>query len=197
MPRRRPLWLPILLVALGCEPPPDAVAPLGPAELVVATGWSRLPVEADPFADHRPADDACPSEHWGPEPFSERMTLEVSTGAERCRWLSAGQPTLSPVRAGDPIQIRVWHFSLNPPLGSGPTTAHVAVALGDAIVWSHRVRIPTNGALLLETVEAPVDAPAGTPMVFHVHNHGDNTWNLLEIIARPAPADDAADEAAE
>jgi hypothetical protein len=33
-------------------------------------------------------------------------------------------------------------------------------------------------------VPAPAAAPIGTTMVFHLHNHGSNAWNLAHLRVR-------------
>lgn len=182
-------WLPVALTLAACAGDDAIDVPRTPAALVNPFDWTALAPADDPFADHRPADAACPPGSWGGEPFAEQYTLEVQTGPGACRWLSARQPTLSPVAAGDPIRIRLWHFALTPERPGERAEAHAALALAGDVIWERRVVIPAEGGLLLDTVAAPRTLPAGAPLVFHLHNHGANTWNLLEVLARPDDAD--------
>lgn len=179
-------------LATGCAAEPAVEVPREPRALVNPFDWTALGAADDPFADHRPDDAACPEASWGGEPFAEQYALEVQTGPGGCGWLSARQPILSAVAAGDMIRIRVWHFALEPEAPGERAEAHVALALGGEVIWQRRVPIPGEGGLLLDTVAAPRTLAAGAPLVFHLHNHGANTWNLLEVLARPASADGGA-----
>lgn len=186
--RRRALCA-ALVLALGCwvggcEAPESP--PSGPALLVNPFDWTPLTPEDDPFADHRPAMAACPAGSYSGELFTDEYAFEVRTGADECRWLSVSQPILVEVAAGDAIRVRVWHFELR---AATRGEAHVALAIGGRVVWERRVAIPAEGGLLLDTVEAPRGWPAGTPLVFHLHNHGANTWNLLDVVVRPEQSD--------
>lgn len=173
------------LLSAGCAPdaPPIAV-PEGARALVNAFDWTPLDPAQDPFRD-RPAGVDCPPESWGGEPFGAQYALEVQTGPGGCGYFSAAQPLLSAVGAGEPIRVRVWHFALDAPTRG---EAHVAVALDGEVIWQRWVVVPAaEGALLLDTVVAPRTLPAGAPLVFHLHNHGANTWNLLDVVASPDP----------
>lgn len=185
MKRLAAVALSALLLAFGCADDAAAPPPTGPARLVNPFDWTLLAAADDPFADHRPADAPCPEASFGGEPFSEQYALEIRTGPGGCRWLSAAQPARTALAAGDPITIRVWHFELT---AETRAEAHVALAIGGETIWQRSVVIPSEGALLLDTVDAPRAWPTGTPVVFHLHNHGANTWNLLEVIARPEEA---------
>ncbi len=168
----------------GCEV--GEPRPTGPAALVNPFDWTALGPEDDPFADHRPVDVQCPADSYGGELFTDQYAFEVRTGADGCDWLSVSQPILAPVAAGDLVRVRVWHFELRADVRA---EAHAALAIGGRTIWERRVAIPAEGGLLLDTVEAPRSWPAGTPLVFHLHNHGANTWNLLDVVARPEQGD--------
>ena len=176
----------LLWTGAGCDGDPEDAPPLGPLRLVNPFDWSPLAAADDPFAAHRPADVTCPDDSWGGEPFGAAYSLEIQTGDGQCHWFSAAQPIQGRLAAGDPIRIRVWHFDL---FADERGEAHVALAIGGVILWERRVVIPSPGGLLLDTVEAPRAWSAGTPLVFHLHNHGANTWNLVEVVARPDAGD--------
>ena len=63
--------------------------------------------------------------------------------------------------------------------------AHVAVLLGEQLVWETTLPIPTPSAV--HDVEVPASAAAsqGTPVVIHLHNHGSNAWNLGHLRVQP------------
>ena len=43
------------------------------------------------------------------------------------------------------------------------------------------VDIPTSSGLAAPRLTVVNDADAGTPVHFHVGNHGDHSWNLVEL----------------
>lgn len=141
----------------------------GTFDLVDPYAWVALGAEDDPFASHRPETVECE-----PEALSVDLGLfEVDTGA--CDYLSASQPSLAAVAAGDRLGVLMYHDSLT---FWTEAEAHVALALGDDVVWEASIAIPASSEVYSVELEAPADAPAGTPVTFHLHNHGSNTWNL-------------------
>ena len=102
--------------------------------------------------------------------------MEVDTGS--CGYLSVSQPILFEAQAGDILHIAIWHDTLT---ASEPATGHVAIQLGEDVMWEATIEIPsTPGAY---SPKLPLDKayPKGTPVVFHLHNHGSNNWRLLPI----------------
>lgn len=65
----------------------------------------------------------------------------------------------------------------------------VGLALGDEVLVQRTVDVPTQAELLDETATLDADVPAGTPICFHVNNHGTNSWNLFDVslAERPEP----------
>ena len=61
--------------------------------------------------------------------------------------------------------------------------AHVAVLFGDQLVWEVLTPIPSDPGIYDIEIEAPVDLAEGEAIHFHLHNHGSNTWNFLELSA--------------
>lgn len=96
-----------------------------------------------------------------------------------CNWLTLMQPSLRDVRAGDEVEIRMRHSSLTAPVPNGE--AHMVFAVGDEIALDYSVLIPSDFAFPSETWTAPRDYPVGTPLYFHVDNHGSNEYMLIEV----------------
>ena len=172
-------------ILLGCRPVPSSVdsdllggdsstasrdsVPAGTWDLVDPTAFTILEAGSDPYADHRPADVSC-----DPTGLIEEVgTLEVDTGI--CAYVSASQPSLAAVRAGDLLEVLVFHDSLR---AKGPAMAHVALALEGVTVWESLVAIPSASDIYSATAESPVAIEPGGEVVFHLHNHGTNRWNL-------------------
>ena len=104
------------------------------------------------------------------------MELDVDTGS--CNFLTLTQPTVLGLRAGQSVEVVAWHLDL---FSEVPATAHAAVLLGDQIIWEKLVDIPSTPKLFADVVTVDFDAPLGTPIWFHLHNHGSNEWRLLRI----------------
>ena len=151
--------------------------PAEPAALVHGHRWAPTE-DAGPFApfmgDAEDCSDAAFREEYG--------GAEVDTG--RCGRVALGQPLTSDVRAGDVLHVVAWHSAL---LSHEPGTGHMALALGDTVVWQVESPIPAAPESYDVAFPSPVDAPAGTPVTLHVRNHGNNTWNLSTFTLEETP----------
>lgn len=155
-------------------PMPDA-GPVSwgePIPLVEAEAWRPAAAADDALLHERPLTIDCPSAAWGPELGG----LEIQTGV--CNYFSAVQGSLAAIEPGDAIEIVVLHAELD---ASEPAEGHVAVALGDAVVWEQRVSIPARAEVIEATVIADRAWLAGTPVGLHLHNHGYNAWTVLSL----------------
>lgn len=141
--------------------------------------WQWTDVGSDPFID-RPSQVRCDPQGAGPEVLSGEDAFGVDTGA--CAYLTVRQLTQVPVAKGELLRVRAWHFALTAP---APAEGHIAVQLADTPVLDEHVPIPSASRLIKREVEAPKAYPAGSTVLLHVHNHGDNSWSLLELSVGP------------
>lgn len=158
-----------LLVSCTGEPP----EPPEPQMLVDHELWVELGPEDDPFED-RPDEVDCSPLAYGYE-FIGEHSLEVDL--TDCDYLSASQPSLVGVEPGDDLEVRLWHNALSGPAGQ----SHIALMLDGELVWEVFLEIPGTSELLNQVLPSTVTAPAGSEVVYHVHNHGSNTYNLIEF----------------
>lgn len=162
--------------ANGSDAGTDAAAARFP--LVDHQEWTPVAPADDPF-DDRPTDAVCEKgEGWDVELFDVESTLGVDTNF--CDYLTVAQPLLVDVPEGGTVELRLWHFAL---VGEGE--AHIAVRVGDVMLWETRVPIPGDSQLIFDSIEAPQALGAGTPVYFHLHNHGNNTYNLVDLVLVP------------
>ncbi len=140
--------------------------------LTLATAWSPVPAPTDPLASHRPADVNCPLGGWLFEP----QGLEIYTLL--CNYAMFEQPARAAVVPGARIVASLYHFDL---VAEEPATAHVALMVGASVVWEQEIAIPGKANAYAIEVPANFAADAGTPVYFHLHNHGQNTWTLGAI----------------
>jgi hypothetical protein len=162
--------------------PSDAGAASGlePASLVIHELWTLLgPADEDPFGD-RPEDASCSRAGVMAETLGGERVFSVDTGL--CSYLTAKQTTLGEVAAGETLKVRLWHFELS---AGEPAEAHAAVVVDGLHVLDERVDIPGPGGLLVKEMRVTRAIPAGAPVFFHLHNHGANSWSLVEVTARP------------
>ena len=143
--------------------------------MVLVEAWAPAEAEADPFAAERPDPVEC-TLGWG----EETGAFEVST--DLCLYGAFVQPTQAVVHAGDTVELVLLHDAL---YAIEPATAHLAIAFGADVAWQTELTIPAEPALVRPSWTAPAEIPAGTPVHFHVHNHGVNNYRLVDLIASP------------
>ena len=138
--------------------------------------WRLATVEEDPWREARPADPSCDVTGRQPEDFAGQYSFGIDIAL--CGYTTVVQETLEDVCAGESILVWLWRFALTGPEGS---EAHIAVQIGDELVFEDVVPIPNTSALKVDSYPVTKSHPAGTPITFHVRNHGNNSYQLLEL----------------
>ena len=165
--------------SLGCETSPspdetpdDSELPAAPSDgsLVDHDHWTLCPRQQTPFNDESTPETTCDPRGYG----QEEGSFEVRTGY--CPDLDVSQPNLQEVHEGDLLEVIFYHMTLAPV--DGEAEMHAALAIGEEIVWELQVPIPSPAKPYTVTFPSPVDAPRGTPVFLHLHNHGYNSYNL-------------------
>jgi hypothetical protein len=126
----------VLWALAACAPEGGVALDARAVVLVDAAGWA--PVGEDPLPDGRPAGAGCPVSTWG----EEGGALEVQTGA--CAWLAVAQPAAVALSPGDRVEATIWHADLD---AAEPGEGHVALWVGDEVLWEARVAIPHEPAV--------------------------------------------------
>ena len=165
-----------LSVVAGCGPEVDttlgdALEP-GVHSLIDHLAWTSVSEPDDPLADHRPEEVDCPDGAW----YEEDGALDAQTGF--CTYLAISQPSLASVALGDQLDIVLWHANLG--AGDG-APAHVAVVLGETVIWEAHVEMPADATVFHETLSSPVKLAEGEAVGLHLHNHGFNAWTFLSL----------------
>ncbi|MBV1862546.1 MAG: hypothetical protein KUG77_29255 [Nannocystaceae bacterium] len=140
--------------------------------LVVPEAWTPTSPEDDPMAEHRPQPVLCGVQPWQPEGDG----IEVET--EGCNYVSLSQPLTRDLAEGDLIRLTAWWDRL---ASDPPATGHLAVLVDGEVLWEESVAIPGEADVRELEFESPLNAEAGTEVVFHLHNHGYNTWRLQTL----------------
>ncbi len=147
--------------------------PVTPSQsLIAVNAWSMQSANDDSLAAHRPVEVHCPDISW----YNEDGALEVETGY--CNYLSLAQPAQAAVARGDILHLVLWHGAL---VFEQPAEAHVAITVDGHKVWEQNVKIPAEADIYDVRIPVDFDAPAGSKVEYHLHNHGYNTWTLLQL----------------
>jgi hypothetical protein len=102
----------------------------------------------------------------------EGGSLDIRTGACDPADVTTSLPVAIP--AGTRLDVAMSHGVLVADGGS----AHLAVLVGDEVVWEHEVTLPAPAAFLAPRVTIGRDHGAGEPVTVHVHNHGANVYSV-------------------
>ncbi len=140
--------------------------------LVDVNDWSFQSEAEDSRAAHRPASVDCPDNSW----YNEDGALEVETGF--CNYLALAQPSKTAIANGDTLHLVLWHGNLS---FGRPATGHVAITIDGNALWEETVEIPANADIYDLRLPLDFSAPQGSKVEFHLHNHGYNTWTLLQL----------------
>ncbi|MEM8610045.1 MAG: hypothetical protein AAGF92_23335 [Myxococcota bacterium] len=155
-------------------PPEGAQCPLEPE------GDCPSP-EDDEECRGLPLDGSCIAS-FIPECLQGFTVLSVYTqrpdGSPLCNWITLEQPSSRNIAAGDEVELRAFHFALTSPIGGD---ARIALAVGDELVVERTVLIPQPFNFIVASWVATKDIPAGTPILFHIDNHGNNEYGLVEL----------------
>jgi len=164
----------------------QAVEPGASRMLVSHDAWRVATPAEDPWVEFRPADDiTCPDRSRQPEDFAGIYAYGVIT--TECPYTTVVQETLEDACAGETFYVWLWNYALTAPASA---TAHLAVRVGDETLWQAAYPIPGPAGLVTERIVLQHDIAAGTPVYFHVRNHGSNSYELIELsIVDPDPGD--------
>lgn len=169
-------FLPLTWVFLvsACEPQPLCEVN---DDLVVADGWTFVEPANDPIWS-LPADTtACGPDEIQVQSFGVDEAVEIDTRFG-CGWATVSQPIAADLAAGDELQARVFYFSQV----TFPTAeAEIAIAIDGDVVAQSTIEIPTSSGLFAPRVTLDRAVAAGALAHFHIGNHGDNSWNLIEL----------------
>lgn len=151
----------------------DGDPPAGLAVALVDAGaWSSAPLASDPLAAHQPEEVVCLPGAW----VEEFGVLEAST--ETCNYLSLEQPLAAGLEAGDRVAIELWWAAL---LAPEPAAGHLALLVDGELLWETWVEIPAKADARRFEFASPISAEPGARVIFHLHNHGQNTWTLATV----------------
>jgi hypothetical protein len=171
--------LALALAHAGCPAPP-APPDSEPVPLVIPDGWTRVTdASLDRFADLRPADAICDDAGWNYDPLYRSLAV----GTDVCDYPTFSQLTLEPLEPGDVVEIIGLHGPLT---AAQPTEGYLAIAIDGEIVWELTVPIPADAAVIEGQFTVEQSFPLGSEVQYHLHNHGPNGWDLIDVLVTHA-----------
>lgn len=147
--------------------------------LVSHASWRLVTPEEDPYWLD---DDArIPCELQDLEVGDD--SIEVNT--RYCNHATLTQPSLRAIRVHDSVHQELWW---QPLVSETAAQARLRLRIGDAELLRDDLPIPGPADVRHHHSTFAMEVPAGTPIYFHVSNHGINSYtlHLLEVEQLPA-----------
>jgi len=150
--------------------------------LIDHASWHTYPASLDPLPSHQPNEIVCGRSGWYIERQLDAMPLlEVDT--QLCNYTLLEHPSAHALAEGTQITLTLQHYDL---LSAAPATAHVALFFGETLEWETHIDIPASAAVHTYTWRSSQTYPADTSIRLHLHNHGQNTWMFVSLVADAA-----------
>jgi hypothetical protein len=158
----------------GCSNHADPAPTTSYQPLVLLSDWSSVSRDEDPFVTDAAAAPACVGPGFIIE--NDYHWLEVDTGL--CNWVTLKASAESAVTEGQQLQLIVSHYDLN---AAAPAEAELRLSFEDCDAWSQAIPIPSAANVDKEQFASPCVLKAGGSVLFHLHNHGQNTYQLQDL----------------
>lgn len=142
--------------------------------------WERVTGRADPWEETRSADvDACGDTELTVEDLGDEIWFDLDTRS--CAFVTVRQPLARDIPAGAWMSLRIWHFKIS----SWEGVFHLAYQIGAdrSPEWELEKEVPAASSLITDAWAASRAYSRGEDVYFHLSNHGDNTWSLVELVA--------------
>ena len=161
----------------GCSSgSPGSESPPVRRPLVRLEGWTAVPRAQDPFITDTKAVPSCTDPTFRVE--SDQAWVEIDTTL--CNWVTLEQPALASVAVGDLLEVDFSHYDLD---AAAPASAELALRFEDCEAWSKSIEIPSAAKVYTEQFRSPCRLASAGPVRFHLHNHGQNTYQLKSLFS--------------
>jgi hypothetical protein len=162
------------LLAASCSHTPREHAAAAREPLVTLEGWSSVAPSDDPYVAAAGGAPTCVTPTFRVE--EAQAWVEIDTTL--CNWVTLSQPTLAAVEPGDLLEIDFSHYDLD---AATPATAELRLRFDDCEAWSSSIPIPGPAQVHEEQFRSPCRLTSGGVVLFHLHNHGQNTYQLKDL----------------
>lgn len=152
--------------------------------MVTPEAWAVVSGALDPYDARRPAGVTCDPAAIGPKLIGGEHAYDIDS--KSCLFVTVAQPSQQEIFEGETLRLRLWHFELLGPTG----TATISLCFDAQPFFYKELAIPGPSGLDAPVWKAERDVPLGTPIQFHVANHGNNSYSLIELsVGGPFPED--------
>ena len=152
----------------------------GATPIAHAARWEPLDLSEDPIASSSlGVETQCGEESLTVELTDDGLYLDLDTTA--CDWLTVTQSSTAPLQKGD--MLRIWAFRWPMVVAEGEGLISLSAGEPPLTLWEARPLLPQERSeLYYEDVPVMSAVPSGTPLYWHVSNHGQNVWSLLGVL---------------
>ena len=155
--------------------PSDASEPLH-VLLAHNAAWQTSEPDSDPF-ELAAAGVRCADKDFAVETIDGGTWFDILTAD--CDHATVQQTTLTELAVGDTLLVWIWHYAMDHE--GGDFTARLALGESAQTVWETTLPVPAQSGLIYEELTVAEPWPAGSTLWFHLSNHGDNTWSVVEF----------------
>ncbi|MDF3067141.1 MAG: hypothetical protein K0R38_2742 [Polyangiaceae bacterium] len=141
--------------------------------LVGVEDWGTIAREVDPFVDEESPPEC---EAPGVVVEEEQSWLELDT--TECGFITVAAGAGSDVEEGQELSVNVSHFDLD---AAEPASAELRLRFEACDAWEKTIPIPSKANVYSERFPSPCAIAQGGQVFFHLHNHGQNTYQLRDI----------------
>ena len=82
------------------------------------------------------------------------------------------------IEAGEILRLNLWHSIL---LNHSPVSGLISVQIANQVIWSQTLNIPGPAESWTLELISPQNFEIGDQIIFHVRNHGANSYTLNEL----------------
>lgn len=173
----RPCFLfPIMILIAACVEPNEEselnIEPSSWQKMVTGDQWRILASDFDPFIGQQSSRKACGILDYAPEYDG----VEIST--KFCDYMSLVQLLSFDIKAGEILRLNIWHSIL---LNNSSVNGLISIQIADQEIWTQSLNIPGPAESWTLEFASPRDFETGDRVIFHVHNHGANSYTLNEL----------------
>jgi len=144
--------------------------------------WTQVSGDDDPFDYTRTAETTvCPEAELNVEQLPDGDWFDVIT--KNCAYVTVTQPLLADIPAGGTLKIRIWHFAIT--MGDGPFTLAIQIGKESKPLWTTTKPFPSDSGLIFDEFTTVSEYSKGDSIYYHISNHGDNSWGLIEFSYNP------------
>jgi hypothetical protein len=166
--------LPLLFGCADHDQPPVRETEESFQPLVALDDWAAVERDDDPFVDADAPPEDCVSP--GVRVEEDQSWLELDT--TQCGFITVSANARVAVEEGQKLKLDVSHFDLD---AAEPATAELRLRFDDCEAWENSIAIPSPANVYESEFESPCEVAQGGQVLFHLHNHGQNTYQLRRV----------------